>query len=650
MGKKFTYEELEKKVADLEVRLEEQQQATEKFSRAFFSSPLMMIITVAKTGRIIEVNDSFCINMGYRREELTGRTTLELNLWVHPEKRKEFVKMIDDPDPVKTMEVEVRKKNGEVFIGLVSFDGFVLNGEKYILATINDITKQKKAEESLYESEHRYRSLVQLLPVAMLVHCEGKIVFINDEGIKLLHGSSHADFIGKPILDFVHPDYHDVGRKRIKDIYDKKRDAEYIEEKFIRLDGVVIDVEAAARIVDYKAKPASQTVIKDITERKLLAEELQKTQKLESVGILAGGIAHDFNNILTAIMGNISLALLKTDPEQQLYPLLQSAEKASLRARELTQQLLTFSKGGEPIKENASIEELIRESGAFILRGSNVSCSYIFAPGLLPVEVDKGQISQVIQNLILNADQAMPGGGVIEVKAENVSLKNRQVALLKKGKYIKISIKDRGIGIEEKLLQKIFDPYFSTKKKGSGLGLAIVYSIVRKHNGAVTVESALGEGTVVNIYLPAAEEKERITRLVPVKSPVIKGEGFILIMDDDPQVRMTGELMVESMGYRATCVEDGVEALKVYKKEKATGRTFDVVIMDLTVPGGMGGKKAVKELLLFDPGAKVVVSSGYSNDPVMAKYKKYGFCGVLPKPIVLEDLNKLLTRLSHNKS
>lgn len=618
----------------------------EKFSKVFYSSPVMMVVTEWETGCLVEVNDSFCTALGFRREELIGKTTLELNLWVYPERREDLVRMTESGNDSKRMEVENRKKNGEILVGLFFTETLFLDGEKYLLSTIIDITKQKEAEKSLNESEHRYQQLVESLPVAMLVHTEGKIVFINSEGVKLFRGSSPGDFIGKPVLNLVHPDYRELGIKRIKDIYDKKKDAEFLEEKFIGLDGELIDVEVAGRIVDYRGKPASQVVIKDITEKKMIEAERLKALKLESLGILAGGIAHDFNNILTGIMGSISLSLLKIEPGSKIHSLLQAGEKACLRARELTRQLLTFSRGGDPVKENASIAELIRESANFILRGSNVTCIYSFAENLLPIEVDKGQIGQVIQNIILNADQAMPEGGVIEVTARNVSLKDREVALLKKGKYIKITLKDEGVGIDVQYHQKVFDPYFTTKSKGSGLGLSVVYSIINKHNGAVTVDSELGKGSVFTIYLPASGKKEKQREAIIPGQPIKKNvSGFVLLMDDDPQVREIGSLMIEAIGIKVQCAADGKEALELYKKAKQAGRQFDVVIMDLTVPGGMGGKTAVKKLLALDPAAKVVVASGYSNDPVMANYKKYGFVDMLPKPLVLEDLTAMLTRL-----
>jgi PAS domain S-box-containing protein len=646
MGKKLTARESEKQIKDLESRLTEQQPVVEKFSRAFYLSPIMMSITTLDSGHLVEINDSFASFLGFGREELIGQTTVGLNLWARPEERQKMVNMLENPKASGTMEISLRRKDGKKIVGYFTFKTFRLGGEKYILSTVTDITKHKETEKMFRETEHRYRSLVELSPVAMLVHSEGNIVFMNDEAVRLLGGTSAADFTGKPILDLVHPDFQEVGRRRIQDIYEKRRDAELLAEKFLRLDGEVIDVEVAGRIVDYQGKPASQMVIIDITERKRIEEEWQKVQKLESVGLLAGGIAHDFNNILTAVMGNITLSLLKSPPGSEVHGLLKSAEKAVLRASDLTQQLLTFSKGGDPIKEDAPIKELVMESANFVLRGSNVTCSCSFEDDILTLEVDKGQISQVIQNLILNAVQAMPGGGVVEVTVENAVLESGQVSFLTAGEYVKIAIRDHGIGIDKRYLQKIFDPYFTTKKKGSGLGLSIVYSILKKHNGTITVASEPGKGTVFTIYLPAAKKQEMLPSDARQKENFpARGSGTVLVMDDDPEVRDISALMLESLGYTATCVEDGKQALELYKKAKKVGHPFDVVIMDLTVPGGMGGEKAVKLLTAFDPNARVVVASGYSNDPVMANYKEYGFSGMLPKPVIMEDLHKLLIRL-----
>ncbi|HJP17692.1 MAG TPA: response regulator [Nitrospinota bacterium] len=388
-------------------------------------------------------------------------------------------------------------------------------------------------------------------------------------------------------------------------------------------------------------------VFRDITEKKKMEDELIKVRKLESVGILAGGIAHDFNNLLTSILGNVSLAKSCAKKDDQIIRILDNAEKASIQARNLTQQLLTFSKGGAPIKSTASTAELVRDSAAFAMRGSTVKCEFSFPDDLWAVEVDSGQISQVINNLIINADQAMPEGGIIEVSAENIAISAKDVLPLDEGNYVRISIKDQGIGISKEHLKKIFDPYFSTKQKGSGLGLATSYSIVKRHRGYITVTSELTIGTTFHIYL-SASQKETTLKKKEKKVDLI-GKGKILVMDDLEIVKELADLALRRMGYEVELAEDGSKAIELYKKAKESGKPFDAVIMDLTVPGGMGGKEAIQKLLEIDPKAKAIVSSGYSNDPVMADFRKHGFVAFLVKPFKLEELHKVLAEVLQKK-
>jgi len=384
-------------------------------------------------------------------------------------------------------------------------------------------------------------------------------------------------------------------------------------------------------------------IARDITERQKMEAELLRIQKLESIGILAGGIAHDFNNILTGILGNISLAGVYTDPGK-IAERLSEAEMASLQAKNLTQQLLTFSKGGAPIKKTTAIADLVRDSAPFALRGSNVRCEFSIPGDLLSVEVDEGQIRQVVNNLIINADQAMPGGGVIEVCVENVAIEPGDVLPLMPGKYIKMSIQDHGVGISEEHLHRIFDPYFTTKQKGSGLGLATSYSIIKNHGGHITVESQIGIGTTFYIYLPASlgateAKKEK------VKEELILGSGKVLVMDDEKIIRDLACDMLASIGYKISVAPDGAEAIRLYGEAMNSGQPFDAVIMDLTVQGSMGGKEAVQELIKMDPDVRAIVSSGYSNDPIMADFRKYGFMGVIAKPYKIKELSEVLHKV-----
>jgi len=396
-------------------------------------------------------------------------------------------------------------------------------------------------------------------------------------------------------------------------------------------------VEARTR----ELREANIELHNEIYEKHKIQEELLKAKKLESVSVLAGGLAHDFNNILAAIMGNISLALLYTDHDDKRHKLLAEAEKASLRAKDLTQQLLTFSKGGEPVKTLASIEEVIRDSANFVLRGSNVQCKYHFTKDLWPVEVDSGQISQVIQNIVINARHAMPDGGIIDVTCENYDKTQKDRLLTQADSYLKITIQDSGVGMPLKLLDKIFDPYFSTKREGSGLGLAICHSIISKHNGYIKVESVQGEGASFIFYLPALKGQQPAEQLGEETFQVI-GSGKALVMDDEEMIRDLAGEMLSYSGYHVTFAKNGEESIDFYKKEMETGIPFDFVILDLTIPGGMGGKEAIKKILQIDPKAKVIVSSGYSNDPVMANYKEYGFSGVIAKPFQLKNLQKAI--------
>jgi PAS domain S-box-containing protein len=386
---------------------------------------------------------------------------------------------------------------------------------------------------------------------------------------------------------------------------------------------------------------AVATISRDLTERKRMEEELIKAQKLESLGVLAGGIAHDFNNLLTAIMGNIVLAKMHPGPEGTLVEWLKEAEQATIRAKDLAQQLLTFSRGGAPVKAVIGIGPVIKEAVSLALSGTPVQCSVSLPPDLWLVEADAGQMSQVINNLLINAHQAMPSGGVISIAGENVTIEEQTVLPLQPGFYVRLTVKDTGVGMAEELLPKIFDPYFTTRENGSGLGLASCYSIVKKHGGHISVESRPGVGTLFTIYLPAVFGKHE-NKQVRESQPVT-GRGNILFMDDDDAIRAVATDMLEFLGYDATAVASGEEALEEYKRTLAFGAPYDAVITDLTVPGRMGGRELIKELRGVDPNVKAIVSSGYSNDPIMGNYREYGFSGVIVKPYTNTELAKVLS-------
>ncbi len=387
---------------------------------------------------------------------------------------------------------------------------------------------------------------------------------------------------------------------------------------------------------------------RDISNQKLMEKEMQKVEKLESLGILAGGIAHDFNNILTAILGNVSLAKMPARCDEKIIKRLTDAEKACERAKDLTQQLLTFAKGGTPIKKTADIAELIRDTVGFALRGSNVRSEVNIAKDLWAVDVDEGQISQVIHNLVINADQAMPQGGILKLRAENARIDSKKAIPLPEGKYVAIAIIDQGVGIPKEYVAKIFDPFFTTKQKGSGLGLASSYSIISNHGGHITVESIPGSGSTFTFYLPASEKKIESKKAAIEMVP--NGIGKILIMDDEELIRDVARDILKSLGYETDLARDGAEALDLYRKAKDAGKPYAAVIMDLTIPGGMGGEEAVKKLHAIDPDAKAIVSSGYSTGPIMSDFKAYGFSGVITKPYRIADMGATLQLVINGKS
>lgn len=413
----------------------------------------------------------------------------------------------------------------------------------------------------------------------------------------------------------------------------------------IRKDGTTIAIEdSAAPIRDRKSELVGIVLVfRDVTEKHRMEEELLKVEKLQSVGVLAGGLAHDFNNLLTSMVGNISMAKTYIDTRSKAYARLNEAEAASRRATDLTHQLLTFAKGGAPVKRSASIVDILREAVSFTLSGTNIASESVINDNIWAVEVDAGQISQVFSNLIINALQAMPAGGTLRYTVSNAVLEEQEVPSLNAGAYVKISIQDTGTGIPAEHLSRIFDPYFTTKQKGSGLGLASVYSIIKKHDGHVMVESSSEAGTTFHIYLPALPGEPAAH--AADAGTIARGGGTVLVMDDEEFVREVSGEMLRDLGYSVAFAKNGAEAIALYREALEANRPFDMVIMDLTIPGGMGGKEAVQQLRALDPKVKAIVSSGYSNDPIMADYQAYGFKGVIVKPYDITSFSNTLSEV-----
>jgi signal transduction histidine kinase len=385
---------------------------------------------------------------------------------------------------------------------------------------------------------------------------------------------------------------------------------------------------------------ANAALLEQMAERQRMEDELLKARKIKSMGVLAAGIAHDFNNLLTGILGYVSLAKVVAQTDAKVVAYLTAAEQACQRATALTQQLLTFAKDGAPVRHTVSLVELLRECVGFVLGGANVRGDIQTAADLWPVDVDAGQINQVIHNIVLNAMQAMPGGGTVQVLAENVVLAAGVPFPLPEGRYVKITVQDSGRGIPKEVLSNIFDPYFTTKAEGSGLGLTTAYAIVIKHEGYITIASEVDGGTTVVIYLPASQQAT-VSAQTHASIP-LSGSGRLLIMDDEAIVRNVLRQLLESLGYTVECVQDGTEAVAAYQRAQAAGQPFAVVILDYTIPGGMGGLEALARLRALDPQVTALISSGYANNPVVADWAYYGFSGVVAKPYTIAQLQEAL--------
>ncbi|MCD6291847.1 MAG: PAS domain S-box protein [Deltaproteobacteria bacterium] len=501
----------------------------------------------------------------------------------------------------------------------------------------------------LYEEselqKNLYHSIIHSSSDAIIIHeLSGLIQYVNPAFSKMFGWT--LDELKDRHVPFLPESKREGSMKQIMALIHDGTSYHAFRTKLLTKSGQLIDISLSASLYsNHKEEPAGVLVtIRDISDRVQAEKELLKARKLESVGVLAGGIAHDFNNILGAIMGNISLALTMTDENAEIHKLLKISEKASLRATDLTQQLLTFAKGGEPIKKIASIKDIIRDSADFILRGSTVKCNFNFGHNLLPVNIDSGQISQVIQNIIINAKQAMPDGGIIDIECQNFANEPQNQLYLKADNYVKITISDQGVGIPTETIDKVFDPYFTTKERGSGLGLAITHSIINKHDGRISIDSGPGQGCKITIYLAATTEKLAADPLKFPETSTKSPGSRILIMDDEEMIRDIMKSIMTLKGYEVISAADGEEAIRFYNKARQSDAPIDLIIMDLTIPGGMGGREAMQKILQLDPQAKAIVSSGYSNGPIMSDYKKYGFRAALSKPFKIQELLTTIDR------
>lgn len=509
-----------------------------------------------------------------------------------------------------------------------------------------DLTQIKSAEHALAAERERLRVTFRAMGEGVVTTDPNGLVQFMNEAAGRLSGCSPAEAVGRPLREIcaLHAEQPSaVVTAPVEAALAAGRPIDLPPHTVLQPPGgapVRVDGRCAPMHDQAGAAVGAVLVLRDVTERVRLEAELLRASKLESIGVLAGGIAHDFNNLLAIVMGNITLALLDEPTSAAGGQWLREAERGAQRAKALTQQLLTFAKGGEPIRAAVPLADVVREAAEFALHGSAVRCEFDLAQHLRPADVDKGQIGQVVQNLVINAVQAMPCGGLIRVSLRNESLNAGAVLSLPAGDYLRLEIGDDGAGIAPENLAHIFEPFFTTKEAGTGLGLATVYSVIQKHRGHITVESELGRGTTFRMWLPAA-------RVAPVTvaasaSPFSALSGRVLFMDDEEPIRIMTKALLERLGLETTVTNDGGAAVREFELARTGGRPFDLVIMDLTVPGAMGGAAAMREILKIDPQARGVVSSGYSSDPIMANYRAHGFSGMVPKPYRIADFARTI--------
>ena len=609
----------------------------------------MLIIDISKQ-IFIETNRTFCRMLGYSRQEMLGLGIAD----IHPEKDLAAVQAVFEQQLQGQLSVAenvpVKRRDGTVFYTDISAARIDMGGNICMMGIFRDISERRQSEKLLRESEAFVRRILDCVD-------EGFIVV--DQQFRILTANRvYCDHVGLPVEEVLGRHCYEISHNQSHPCHEEGEDC-CVEKVFARgfphtcyhrhedAGGNITYVETKG----FPLKDSSGVVIQaietisDITEKRLLEDERLKVQKLEAIGTLAGGIAHDFNNLLQGVFGYLSIAKLLTDREKSIAAL-EEAERALQLSIKLTNQLLTFSKGGSPVKKPMDLQVVIDNAVRFSLSGSSATCQITSLEDINMVEADEGQITQVIQNIILNAIQAMPEGGRIEITARNISADDPDLPEgLYESAYVEIGISDQGSGIAEENLINIFDPYFTTKKKGSGLGLATSYSIIKNHAGKIRVISAPEQGSTFFIYLPASAGSSRQEQPQQRQVNTASRPGRILVMDDEPMIIEIAGSMIKFLGHEVSCALNGEEAVAQYQTARQSGKPFDIVILDLTIRGGAGGVETMRKLKELDPQVKSVVSSGYADNAVVANFREYGFLATLNKPYSVDELQTVINSI-----
>jgi len=672
MASKPTYEELEKRIRDLkrEIAVQQDVQGDMDKNRLMLSEAEKIIQSEAQKAAIL---NGITTNLAFVNEKLeilwankaaadsVGKTLSEMigkkchELWADPQTpcedcptNKAFKTRRTEHLIVKTPDGRVWDEKGEP---VFDENGVFLG----VLEIAHDITAQIRAEEALKKSEQKVKELFDSITDLIYIQdLEGRFLSFNPAMEKLL-GYEKDEIIGRKASDMMNPKWGALFESEYLEVL-KKRGFQEGTSVYYRKDGRKLYLEYRSKLVKpEEGEPLITGMGRDVTsriedarEKKRLQEQLLHSRKMEAVATLSGGIAHDYNNLLSIIMGNLSLAKDETKPGSELAGFLEEITNASYKLRDLTHELMTLSRGGAPVKKTASLKDLLQGVSEAVSRECGISIKESISRDLWPVPHDANKMGVVLRNVLNNAVEAMTSDGIVTITAENLRAEDESAAMafgpLKGVDCVHISIEDQGKGIPSENLGKIFDPYFSTKRmgvqKGMGLGLAISYAIVQKHSGHIAIDSSPGAGTKVHIYLPAERESAEMDRDTPSSdhAPLKR----VLVMDDEEMLRKLAEQMLKKLGYSVKTVKDGVEAIEAYKRQKNLGEPFDVVILDLTIKGGMGGEQTIGELLKIDPQINAIVSSGYFDAPIMSDFREQGFTGAIAKPYEKKTLKEAL--------
>ncbi len=612
---------------------------SEEKLRTYIHSTNDFVVLKDENFRHTMVNKAYLDFLNAEEGDVLGKTDFELL----PKELAEKCLESDKKALSEGKQVTVKEKFGENVFESRKFPVRLKDNSIGIGGLIRDVTEIEIAQKALRESEERFRKTFEQTAVGIAhVSPEGRIIRLNQRFCEII-GYSEEDALNMNFMDITHPEDKNLNEPYIEKQLDNKLDSFRMEKRYIHKSGRTLWVNKYSSAVRNDSGDIKYLVIAidDITNRKKAEAELQRISKLESLGTLAGGIAHNFKNILASVSLNTGLARIKP---KNMDKYLDRIESSIDQASALANRFQTFTKGGEPVKEPTDIRKVIEEAESMALSGSNCAAEKDYTSDLWTVNADPKQINETFMNLLINAKQAMPRGGKIFIQVESVSLSSKDLAELPTGDYIKITIEDEGLGIPKDDLKFIFDPFYTTKEKGQGLGLSSVHFIIQKHGGHIKVYSELGEGTTFNIYLPAA--KETPERTEEIKEDVAMGEfDKVLIMDDEEDIRENIIEIGEALDYKIAGAKNGEEAIAMYKEALNAGEPYSVVILDLTIRGGMGGDEAVEELKKIDPNVKAIVFSGYSNKPVVANYEEYGFAAKLNKPIKVNQLAKTLREI-----